>query len=406
MTKKIKKEPDAIDKVVDYFLENIDNPQDLFKGNTIFQEFTKKLTERMLNTEIKDYLETDENHNKRNGNTQKTIITKNGSIAIDVPRDRNSTFEPVIIPKRQRRFDNFDQKVISLYARGMTISDIKAQLQEFYHGAEISESLISQITDDVIEEVKMWQTKPLEKIYPIVYFDCIVVKVKQDKRIINKAVYLALGINLDGLKDILGMWISENEGAKFWLNNLTEMKNRGLQDILVACSDNLTGMSDAIEAVFPKTQHQLCIVHQIRNSLKFVPYKDRKLVANDLKSIYTAINEEIALIALDHFSEKWNKKYPQITKSWKNNWNNLIIFLEYPQEFRRIIYTTNAIESVNSQLRKVIKNKKIFPNDASVFKIFYLAFQNMVKKWTMPIQNWGSAISHLMIKFEDRVNLS
>ncbi len=288
----------------------------------------------------------------------------------------------------------------------MTISDIKAQLQEFYHGAEISESLISQITDDVIEEVKMWQTKPLEKIYPIVYFDCIVVKVKQDKRIINKAVYLALGINLDGLKDILGMWISENEGAKFWLNNLTEMKNRGLQDILVACSDNLTGMSDAIEAVFPKTQHQLCIVHQIRNSLKFVPYKDRKLVANDLKSIYTAINEEIALVALDHFSEKWNKKYPQITKSWKNNWNNLIIFLEYPQEFRRIIYTTNAIESVNSQLRKVIKNKKIFPNDASVFKIFYLAFQNMVKKWTMPIQNWGSAISHLMIKFEDRVNLS
>ncbi len=323
--KKIKKEPDAIDKVVDYFLENIDNPQDLFKGNTIFQEFTKKLTERMLNTEIKDHLETDENHNKRNGNTQKTIITKNGSIAIDVPRDRNSTFEPVIIPKRQRRFDNFDQKVISLYARGMTISDIKAQLQEFYHGAEISESLISQITDDVIEEVKMWQTKPLEKIYPIVYFDCIVVKVKQDKRIINKAVYLALGINLDGLKDILGMWISENEGAKFWLNNLTEMKNRGLQDILVACSDNLTGMFDAIEAVFPKTQHQLCIVHQIRNSLKFVPYKDRKLVANDLKSIYTAINEEIALVALDHFSEKWNKKYPQITKSWKNNWNNFLI---------------------------------------------------------------------------------
>ncbi len=214
MTKKIKKEPDAIDKVVDYFLENIDNPQDLFKGNTIFQEFTKKLTERMLNMEIKDHLETDKNHNKRNGNAQKTIINKNGSIVIDVPRDRNSTFEPVIIPKRQRKFDNFDQKVISLYARGMTISDIKAQLQEFYHGAEISESLISQITDDVIEEVKVWQTKPLEKIYQIVYFDCIVVKVKQDKRIINKAVYLALGINLDGLKDISGMWISENEGSQ------------------------------------------------------------------------------------------------------------------------------------------------------------------------------------------------
>ncbi len=333
---------------------------------------------------------------------KKPLLLKNGSIVIDVPRDRNSTFEPVIIPKRQRKFDNFDQKVISLYARGMTISDIKAQLQGFYHGAEVSESLIIQITNDIIEEVKMWQIKHLEKIYQIVYFDCIVVKVKQDKRIINKAVYLALGININSLKDILGMWISENEGAKFWLNNLTEMKNRGLQDILVACSDNLTGMSDAIEAVFSKTQHQLCIVHQIRNSLKFVPYKDRKLVANDLKSIYTAINEEIALVALDNFAEKWDKKYPQIAKSWKNNWDNLIIFLEYPQEFRIIIYTTNAIESVNSQSRKVIKNKKIFPNDLSVFKIFYLAFQNMTKKWTMSIQNWGSAISHLMIKFEDR----
>ncbi len=258
----------------------------------------------------------------------------------------------------------------------------------------------------LLKKLKCDQTKPLEKIYPIVYFDCIVVKVKQDKRIINKAVYLALGINLDGLKDILGMWISENEGTKFWLNNppLRKWKIVAYKIFLLLVVDNLTGMSNAIEAVFPKAQHQLlCIVHQIRNSLKFVHYKDRKLVANDLKSIYTAINEKIALVALDNFAEKWNKKYPQITKSWKNNWNNLIIFLEYPQEFRRIIYTTNTIESVNSQPRKVIKNKKIFPNDLSVFKIFYLAFQNMVKKWTMPIQNWGSgsAISHLMIKFED-----
>ena len=279
----------------------------------------------------------------------------------------------------------------------MTVSDIRS---------EISESLISQITDDVLDEVKTWQSRPLDKIYAIVYFDCIVVKVKQDKRIINKAVYLALGINLHGFKEVLGMWISENEGAKFWLGNLTEMKNRGLQDILVACSDNLTGMSDAIQTVFPKTQHQLCIVHQIRNSLKFVPYKDRKIIANNLKPIYTVVTEEMALVALENFAEKWNKKYPQIARSWTNNWDNLIIFLEYPQEFRKIIYTTNAIESVNSQLRKVIKNKKMFPNDLSFFKIFYLAFENMAKKWKMPVQNWGSAISHLMIKFNDRVNLS
>lgn len=262
-------------------IENIENPKDLFKGKVIFQELTKKLAERMLNSEMNDHLgykknQQTDNANSRNGNSNKSILTENDVIDISVPRHRNSTFEPTIIPKRQKRFDNFDQKVLSLYAKGMTLSDIKLQLQELYHGAELSESLIIQITDDVLEEVKIWQSWPLDKVYPIVYFDCIIVKVRQDKRIINKAVYIALGVNLNGLKDVLGLWISENEGAKFWLGNLTEMKNRGLQDILVACSDNLVGMSEAIKSVYPKTEYQLCIVHQIRNSLKFVSYKDKK----------------------------------------------------------------------------------------------------------------------------------
>ncbi len=285
----------------------------------------------------------------------------------------------------------------------MSVSDIKIQLQELYN-VEVSESLISQVTDDVMDDVKAWQSRPLEEIYPIVFFDCLVVKVRQDKRIINKAVYVALGIDLSGRKDILGLWLSENEGAKFWLGNFTEMKNRGLKDILIACSDNLTGMSEAIEAVYPKTEHQLCIVHQIRNSLKYVSYKDRKQLAGDLKPIYTAVREEQAHLALVSFEEKWNKQYPQIAKSWYNNWNNLMIFLGYPEAIRKVIYTTNSVESVNSQLRKVTNNKRVFPSDNAVFKNLYLAIDYMTKKWTMPIQNWNEAMAHLMIKFEDRIN--
>ncbi len=288
----------------------------------------------------------------------------------------------------------------------MTLSDIRMQLQELYHGADISESVISQITDDVIDDVKAWQNRPLESIYPIVYFDCIVVKVRQDKRIINKSVYIALGVDLEGKKDVLGLWISENEGSKFWLSNFTEMKNRGLNDILIACSDNLTGMSEAIQSVYPKTEHQLCIVHQIRNSLKYVSYKHRKGLVADLKPIYSACSEEQAMQALESFESKWNKQYSQITKSWYKNWDNLMVFISYPVEIKRVIYTTNAIESVNSQLRKIIRNKKVFPNDMAVFKIFYLAIENITKKWTLPIQNWNTAIAHFMIKFEDRINLN
>ena len=281
----------------------------------------------------------------------------------------------------------------------MSISDIKIQLEELY-GAEVSESLISRVTDDVIDEVKYWQGRALESVYPIVFFDCLVVKVRQDKRIINKAVYIALGIDLSGHKDILGLWISDNEEAKFWLNNLTEMKNRGL---LIACSDNLTGMSEAISAVYPKCEHQLCIAHQIRNSLKFVSYKVRKKLAADLKPIYQAITEEEAQEALESFEAKWGENYPQIAKSWYNNWDNLMIFLQYPEAIRKIIYTTNAIESLNNQLRKVTKNKRVFPSDESVFKTLYLTIDYITRKWSMPIQNWNEAMVHFLIKFEDRI---
>ncbi|BET38431.1 IS256-like element ISSoEn2 family transposase [Spiroplasma ixodetis] len=365
----------------------------------------------MLNSEMQNYLGYEKNQhnnsdNARDGINSKKLITQQGKIEINVPRDRNSNFEPVIVVKRQRRFDGFDQQVLSLYAKGMTLSDIRMQLQELYHGADISESVISQITDDVIDDVKAWQNRPLESVYPIVYFDCIVVKVRQDKRIINKSVYIALGVDLEGKKDVLGLWISENEGSKFWLSNFTEMKNRGLNDILIACSDNLTGMSEAIQSVYPKNEHQLCIVHQIRNSLKYVSYKHRKSLVTDLKPIYSACSEEQAMQALESFESKWNKQYPQIAKSWYKNWDNLMFFISYPAEIKRVIYTTNAIESVNSQLRKVIRNKKFFPNDMAVFKIFYLAIENITKKWTMPIQNWNTAIAHFIIKFEDRINLN
>ena len=323
-------------------------------------------------------------------------------IELNVPRDRNGDFEPAIVKTKQSRIAGLDQKIISLYAKGMSLSDIKLQLHELYD-ADVSESLISKITDSVAEEVKDWQSRALEAVYPIVFFDCLVVKVRHEKRIINKSVYVALGIDLSGRKDILGLWISENEGAKFWLGNLTEMKNRGMSDMLIACTDNLTGMSDAIAAVYPKCEHQLCIVHQIRNSLKFVSYKDRKELVGDLKPIYQAPTEVAAHMALEVFDSKWSKQYPQIAKSWYSNWENLVLFLQYPEAIRKIIYTTNSIESFNSQLRKVTKNKRVFPSDESVFKTLYLAINYITAKWTMPIRDWNEDMAHFLIKFEDRI---
>jgi putative transposase len=398
---------EKIKQAVDLLIDKDTDLTSFFAKDGMLKELTKNLFERALKAEMDEHLGYSkygraETENSRNGIGKKSLITEGGVLELEVPRDRNAEFAPVLVPKRQSRIDGLDQKIISLYAKGMSISDIKIQIQELY-GAEISESLISRVTDNITDEVRSWQNRPLEEVYTIVYFDALVVKVKQDKRIINKAVYVALGIDLRGHKDILGLWISENEGAKFWLNNLTEMKNRGLRDILIACSDNLTGMSEAIAAVYPKTEHQLCIVHQIRNSLAYVSYKDRKELAADLKLVYTSITEDEALAALCDFDRKWGKQYPHIAKSWQNNWQNLVVFLQYPEVIRRIIYTTNAIEGLNGQLRKVTDNKRVFPSDDSVFKTLYLTIDYITRKWTVPIQNWPEAMAHFLIKFEGRI---
>jgi transposase-like protein len=402
-----KSDQEKIKQAVDLLIDKDTDLTSFFAKDGMLKELTKNLFERALKAEMDEHLGYSkygrgETENSRNGVGKKSLITEGGVLELEVPRDRNAEFAPVLVPKRHTRIDGLDQKILSLYAKGMSVSDIKMQIQELY-GAEISESLISRVTDNIMDEVRSWQHRPLEAIYAIVYFDALVVKVRQDKRIINKAVYVALGIDLTGRKDILGLWISENEGAKFWLNNFTEMKNRGLKDILIACSDNLTGMSEAISAVYPETEHQLCIVHQIRNSLAYVSYKDRKKVAADLKLVYGSVTEDEALSALSDFDLKWGKQYPHITKSWQNNWGNLVVFLQYPEVIRRIIYTTNAIEGLNSQLRKVTNNKRVFPSDDSVFKTLYLTIDYITRKWSMPIQNWGEAMAHFLIKFEGRI---
>lgn len=405
--KKQDKPQDGISKAIDVLIESGVDLSTVFDQGGLLKQLSKRLVEKALESEMTTHLgyskyDRHASENARNGLSSKQVITDNGVITVEVPRDRAATFEPILLPKRQTRIPGLDDKILSLYAKGMSLSDIQIQLQELY-GADISESLISKITEDVIEDVKLWQNRPLESVYAIVFFDCLVVSVRQDKRIINKAVYVALGIDKSGKKDVLGLWMSENEGSKFWLANLTELKNRGMQDMLIACTDNLTGMSESIAAVYPKTEHQLCVVHQIRNSLKYVSYRDRKELSADLKPIYTASTEDEALMALESFASKWDKKYPQVAKSWYANWANLMVFLQYPSAIRKVIYTTNAIESVNSQFRKVTKNKRVFPNDLAVFKTLYLTINYITKKWTMPIQNWNEAMAHFLIKFEGRI---
>jgi len=295
-----------------------------------------------------------------------------------------------------------DDKILSLYAKGMTTREIVATFKEMYD-ADVSPTLISKVTDAVLEQVIEWQSRPLDEVYPIVYLDCIVVKIRQDKQVINKSVYLALGVNMDGQKELLGMWLSENEGAKFWLNVLTELQNRGVKDIPIACVDGLKGFPDAINTAFPKTQIQLCIVHMVRNSMKYVPWKDYKAVAADLKAIYQSKTEDEALLGLEMFSDKWDAKYPQISRSWTAHWDNLNTLFNYPEDIRRAIYTTNAIESLNSVIRKAIKKRKLFPTDESARKVIFLAIQDASKKWTMPIRNWRQALNRFMIMFEGRL---
>jgi putative transposase len=371
------------------------------------QMLTKITVETALSAELNDHLGYDKHQssstdNSRNGYSSKTLITEDGSFDIDIPRDRAGEFEPRLVKKHQTRFTSMDDKILCLYAKGMTTREIVATFKEMYD-ADVSAPLISKVTDAVIEQVVEWQSRPLDAIYPIVYLDCIVVKIRQDKRVINKAVYLALGINMEGQKELLGMWLSETEGAKFWLNVLTELQNRGVNDILIACVDGLKGFPDAIQTVFPQTQIQLCIVHMVRNSVKYVPWKDYKPVTADLKRIYRSVTEEEALQALDEFSERWDDKYPQISRSWKSHWNNLNTLFDYPEDIRKAIYTTNAIESLNSVIRKAIKKRKLFPTDDAAKKVVYLAIQQASKKWTMPIRDWKTALNRFMIEFEDRL---
>ncbi|MCG6202958.1 IS256 family transposase [Psychromonas antarctica] len=371
------------------------------------QMLTKITVEAALNAELDEHLGYGKNQqsnvdNYRNGNTSKTLKTEDGQFELVTPRDRNGTFEPELVKKNQTRFTSMDDKVLSLYARGMTTRDIVDAFQEMY-GADISATLVSKITNAVIEQVTEWQNRPLDAIYPIVYLDCIVVKIRQDNRVINKAVFLALAINLEGEKELLGMWLAENEGAKFWLNVLTELQNRGVEDILIACVDGLKGFPEAINTVYPETHIQLCIVHMIRNSLRFVSWKHYKEVTADLKLIYQADTEEIALANLDAFSAKWDDQYPQISKSWNSNWDNLNTFYRYPRDIRKAIYTTNAIESLNSVIRKAIKNRKVFPSDDSAKKVIFLAIKAASKKWSKPIHSWRAAMNRFIIEFEDRL---
>ncbi len=382
-----------------------------FKSQKDLLDFTQMLTkvtvEAALNAELDEHLGYEKNQqsntdNYRNGSTSKTLKTEDGQFELVTPRDRNGTFEPELIKKNQTRFTSMDDKVLSLYARGMTTRDIVDTFKEMYD-ADISPTLVSKITNAVIDEVTEWQNRPLSAIYPIVYLDCIVVKIRQDNRVINKAVFLALAINLDGEKELLGLWFSENEGAKFWLNVLTELQNRGVEDILIACVDGLKGFPEAINTVYPETHVQLCIVHMIRNSLRFVSWKHYKTVTADLKNIYQADTEEIALAQLEAFGDKWDEQYPQISKSWINNWDNLNTFYRYPRDIRKAIYTTNAIESLNSVIRKAVKNRKVFPSDDSAKKVIYLAIKAASKKWSKPIHSWRAAMNRFIIEFEDRL---
>lgn len=396
-------------ELIDELLKGYKKPEDLLGANGLFKQLTKAIIERALHAEMTQELGYEKHApkiqvggNSRNGTTPKTLLTDHGEIPIEVPRDRKGEFEPQMVKKGQRRFTGFDDKILSMYARGMTTRDIQAHLFEIYN-TEVSPELISSVTAEVMDEVKEWQNRQLEDVYAIVYLDAIWIKVRDSGHVVNKAAYLAIGVRTDGLKDVLGIWLEKEEGAKFWLKVITELQNRGLKDILIACVDGLKGFPEAIESVFPNTQVQICIVHMVRNSLKFVSYKDRKATVADLKTVYQAPTEEQALNALAAFEEKWNPKYPLIAKSWRSNWPRLSTFFHYAEDIRRVIYTTNAIESLNNGLRKVTKNRGAFPNDESAVKLLYLALRNIMKKWTMPIQNWGMAANQLSIIFGERM---
>lgn len=396
-------------ELLDELLKGYQRPEDILGERGLLKQFTQAVLERVLSAELTQHLGYERHDpagygsgNSRNGTTEKTLKGKSGELTIEVPRDRNGTFEPQMVPKHQRRFDGFDDKILSMYAGGMTTRDIQGHLQEIY-GVEVSPTLISNVTDAVVEEVKAWQNRPLDAVYPILYLDALHVKIREAGHVQNRAIYVAIGVNLEGNKEVLGLWAGQAEGAKFWLQVVTELKNRGVQDIFIACVDGLKGLPQAIEAVFPKAEVQLCIVHLVRNCLNYVSWKERKAVAAELKPIYRAATSEEGREQLERFAEKWDGRYPSISQIWRRNWEQVSPLYAYPAEIRKIIYTTNAVESLNMSLRKVIKTRGSFPNEEAAMKLLYLALGRVAKKWTRPVQDWKGALNRFAILFEDRV---
>ena len=400
--------PDPTDRMLDELLKG-KRPEEILGNEGVLRDLTKRLVERALQGEMTAHLgyekhasEGRDGGNSRNGSSSKRVEADFGEVEIAVPRDRAGDFDPQLVRKGQRRLAGFDEKVLALYARGMTVREIQGHLHELY-GVEVSPTLISDVTDAVLEDVKAWQSRPLEPVYPILYLDAIFIKQRSNGHVRSQAVYVALGITLEGQKDLLGLWMADSEGAKFWLNVLTELKNRGMRDVLIACVDGLSGFPEAIESVFPQTEIQLCIVHMIRNSLRYVSWKQRKEVAADLRLVYTAPTAEAAAQALEEFAAKWDDRFPSIAKIWRRRWENVTPFFAYPPEIRKVIYTTSAIESINAAIRKVTKKRGAFPTPDAIRKVLYLAILKASERWSRPIKDWRAALNHFAIVFGDMV---
>ena len=410
--KKRNKRPDEKpirEELLDELLADYKKPEDVIGENGLLKRLTKRVLERAMNAELTDHLGYEKHDpagynsgNSRNGATSKTLLGNFGALELETPRDRCGTFEPKIVAKGQRRFTGFDDKIVSMYARGMSTREIQGHLEEIYQ-VEVSPALISNVTDAVVEEVKQWQNRPLEEFYPIVYMDALRVKIRQDHQVENRSVHVAIGVNLEGNKDVLGLWTADHESAKFWLQVLTEMQNRGVKDIFIACVDGLKGFPEAIEAVYPRTQVQLCIVHLVRASLNYVSWKRRKEVAVDLRKIYQAATEAEAEMRLGEFEVHWASQYPMVSQVWRRNWEHIRPFFAHPAEIRKAIYTTNAIESLNMSLRKIIKTRGSFPSEEAAMKLLYLALRNAAKKWTRPIADWKAALNRFSILWPERM---
>ena len=396
-------------ELLDELLKNYSKPEDLTGPDGLLKQLTTALVERAMEAEMSEHLGYEKGDpygrnggNSRNGKSKKTLKTERGEVEIEVPRDREGTFEPRLVKKRQTRFDGFDDKILSMYSRGMTVREIQEHLEDLY-GVDVSPDLISRVTAEVWDELQAWQHRPLESVYPIVYLDALVAKVRSSGRVVNRSLYTAIGVNQDGRKEVLGLWLSDNEGAKFWMQVVSELKERGVEDIFFACVDGLKGFPEAIEAVFPSTVVQTCIVHMVRNSLRFVAWSQRKKVAASLRAIYSAQNPDQASRALERFEAEWGERFPMISKSWRDNWERVTPFLDYPQDLRKAIYTTNAIEALHSSLRKTLRPRGHFPNDEALLKLAYLTLRNVEKRWKAPFRDWRKAQQQLTILFEDRI---